>query len=74
MNIHAIPKENGLESLFYKKLKLYSSSSWDNTLSIKTVNKKFSLLFLTKQETFLVLQVLQERGLVRIKRAEVEIK
>jgi len=73
MNIQSKTNNNGLENLFYEKLRLYCNS-WDNTLPIKIVNKKFSLLFLTKEQTYSILKILQARGMIEIKKTEVVIK
>lgn len=73
MRLDSPAKENGLSGLFYDKLRLYSSS-WDGTIPIKEVNRKFSLLFLTKEQTLLVLRVLQSKGLVQIKKTFIVIK
>jgi hypothetical protein len=73
MNIQTISKENGLEGLFYEKLCLFSNS-WDGTIPIKEVNRKFSLLFLTKEQTFLILKILQSKGMIQIKKTFVVIK
>lgn len=73
MRLDSPANENGLSGLFYEKLRLYSNS-WDGTIPIKEVNRKFSLLFLTKKQTLLVLRVLQSKGLVQIKKTFIVIK
>lgn len=71
--LEPMSKKDGLEGLFFQKLRLYAVS-WDGTIPIKEVNRKFSLMFLTKDQTRLVLDVLESRGLVEIKKTEVVLK
>ena len=67
-------EENILEQLFYKKLKHFSFDNLNQPLSIKLINKKFSILFLTKQETNQILEFLQSKRLIQIKKSIVVIK
>jgi len=51
--------------LFYNKLLMFSNG-WNNKLPLKFVNRKFSLLFLKKEETRKILAVLESEGMVEV--------
>lgn len=56
------------ENLFYQKIVLYSKGRvWkDNQIPLKELNKRFSLMFLTREQTFSILKKLEEKGLLKI--------
>ena len=58
--------------LFYQKIVLYSKDkgrSWDNKIPLKELNKRFSLMFLTRDQTLAILKKLEEKKLLKIERS-----
>ena len=59
------------KGLFYNKLIMFSDmdktkEGWNNRIPLKFVNRKFSLLFLKKEETRKILAVLESEGMVEV--------
>jgi hypothetical protein len=63
------------EDLFFRKILLYSEScqSIDKKIPIKFLNRKFSILFLTREQTYSILKNLESKGLIKIEKSEVVI-
>jgi len=64
------------ENLFYQKIILYSKGrAWkDNQIPLKELNKRFSLMFLTREQTYSILKKLEEKGLLKIVKLKMDGK